>query len=273
MAVASSTTPPPSAPTGAPATAIAVAPLIPAVRPAEWGGSRGAIFVVQIVFLLLLGALAGVYFVDRQLLSLPDSLGPIPLPVPWFGALGAVLISLTGVVEHHNDWDPAYRFWHWSRPVVGAAFGTIGILGFQSGILAVGSTPAGTGNVPRNLLYYLVAFLIGYREETFRLMMKRLTDLIVTTGLASPAPTVSSITPETGISGTPVTILGMELGNTQSVRFGNTPAPFTGATAGQVSTIAPPAPIGTVASIVVTTKAGAASAGKFTYAAPPDAKW
>jgi len=34
----------------------------------------------------------------------------VPVGVPWFGAVGAVLISLTGVFAHEHDWDPNYPY-------------------------------------------------------------------------------------------------------------------------------------------------------------------
>src|SRR5437588_5323406 len=130
--------------------------------------SRVSIFIVQIFWLVLLGALAAVFFINRSLILLPDSLGSVPLAVVWFGALGAVVISLTGIVEHAHDWDESYALWHLSRPLVGASLAVVGVLILQAGVLAIGSTPnASATPVPKNLLYYLVAFLVGYREETF----------------------------------------------------------------------------------------------------------
>src|SRR5579859_1673682 len=86
-----------------------------------WGGSQGAVFAVQIIYLTILAALAIIYFLDRSLIGLPDTIGPISIAVPWFGALGAVLISLVGITDHRNDWDPSYRFWHWARHCSGPA--------------------------------------------------------------------------------------------------------------------------------------------------------
>ena len=111
------------------------------------------------------------------MIPLADSLGSVPLAVIWFGALGAVLISLTGIVEHAHDWDKSFALWHLSRPLVGASLAVIGVLIVQAGVLAIGSTPSASAETPKNLLYYLIAFLVGYREETFRELIKRLVDL------------------------------------------------------------------------------------------------
>jgi len=63
--------------------------------------NRTVTFIVALVYLSLIFALGLLFFLKRQLLFfLPNSFGPVPVGVPWFGALGAVLISLTGVFEH-----------------------------------------------------------------------------------------------------------------------------------------------------------------------------
>jgi hypothetical protein len=233
------------------------------------GGSQGFIFGLQVAYLAALGALAAIYFTNRALISLPETLGPLPIAVPWFGALGAVLISLVGVTEHRRDWDPSYRFWHWSRPVLGASFGAISVLIFEAGILAVGSAPiASPENVPRNLLYYLAAFVVGYREETFRELVKRLTDVIFSPGPAGTAGlAISSMSPQSGpaAGGTAVTVLGTGLTDTDSVRFGTANAQFHIDGDTQVTVTTPPGRAGATVNVVVTAKSATATAGPFTY--------
>jgi hypothetical protein len=264
---------PADAPAGSTADAVTIAPLPPPQSPPQqkpWGGSQGVIFSLQIVYLTILAALAIIYFTNRGLIDLPESLGPVPVAVPWFGALGAVLISLVGVTEHRNDWDPAYRFWHWSRPLLGASFGSISVLIFQAGILAVGTTPAaGQLNTPKNLLYFLVAFVVGYREETFRELIKRLTDVIFSPGPSpsSSGPAISSISPQSGpaAGGTIVTALGSGLSQTDSVRFGVTPAKFHLDGDSQITVTTPPGQAGTTVSVSVGAKVASIGAGTFTY--------
>ena len=233
-----------------------------------WGGSEAAIFSLQIFYLTILAVLALLYFTDRGAIELPEMLGPLPVAVPWFGALGAVLISLVGVTEHRGDWDPTYRFWHWARPLLGTAFGVVSVLIIQAGILAVGSTPsATTQNVPRNLLYYLAAFVLGYREETFRELIKRITDIIFSPGKDGAAPTVSSLLPQSGPSGggTLLTVLGTNLVNTNSVTFGTVPAKFHVDGDGQVTVTTPSGTAGTTTAVTIVTKDGSVAAGTFTY--------
>jgi hypothetical protein len=242
-----------------------------ATAPKLWGGSQPAIFTIQVFYLTILAVLATIYFTDRNMIGLPESIGPVSIAVPWFGALGAVLISLVGVTEHRNDWDPSYRFWHWSRPLLGASFGAISVLIFQAGILAVGSTPsAKPADIPHNLLYYIVAFAVGYRDETFRELMKRLTDVIFSQGPTTTGGLVaSSLSPQSGpaAGGTLVTVLGSGLKDTDSVRFGAVPAKFHVDGDSQVTVTSPAGQPRTTVPITIAAKSGSAVAGTFTYLA------
>src|SRR5262249_520965 len=130
--------------------------------------SRKTIFVISLVYLVAILTLGLIFFVRRDWLPfLPDNFGPVAVGVPWFGALGAVLLSLAGVFEHEDDWDTSYWPWHLARPLIGLSLGMVSVLIFKAGILAAGSTPSTQATTPTNLLYYLIAFLVGYREETF----------------------------------------------------------------------------------------------------------
>ena len=234
----------------------------------NWTLSRSNIFVVQIFWLLALAGGAVVYFLG----SWPPQLvllGSIPIGVVWFGALGAVLISLTGIVEHAGDWDPGFNLWHLSRPLVGAALAVVGVLIIQAGIIASGTPPsAATPGVPKNLLYYLVAFLVGYREETFRELIKRLVDLIFSPSTTPPKPAITSLSPATGPAGGggTVKILGSGLLGTVAVSFGSVAATFQVDSDSQISATLPPGAAGVV-SVTVKTKGGSASAS-FTYTNP-----
>jgi IPT/TIG domain len=199
---------------------------------AAWAAAqtRTGSFLFQTLFLCGLLSVAGLYFVET--FSLPANLGSVPLGVPWFGAVGAVIISLTGIFEHAGSWNTDYAFWHWSRPLIGATLGTVSVLMFQAGILAVGSTPTTPGNAaaPKNLLYYLIAFAVGYREQTFRDLLKRLLDVILSPGNAAAGAqhAVLSISPVSGpgAGGTSVAVTGAGLSNTRSVKFGTQQAGF-----------------------------------------------
>jgi Abnormal spindle-like microcephaly-assoc'd, ASPM-SPD-2-Hydin len=114
--------------------------------------------------------------------------GLLPVAVPWFGALGAVTISLAGVFFYgHSGWDRKYNYWHIGRPFFGAV---LGIIAFFMFVLIISS--AGTQipflETPDNakskdfVIYYVLAFLVGYREKTFRELIQRVTDLILNPG-------------------------------------------------------------------------------------------
>jgi len=226
---------------------------------------RPTIFFVQFVWLIGLGTLAWIYFLRPHWLGNLINLGPVPIGVVWFGALGAVLISLTGVVEHAADWDGRLYLWHLSRPLMGAALGVVAVLIMQAGILAAGTQPtAGTGT--KNLLYYLVAFLVGYREETFRELIKRLVDLVFAPASPPPKPTIASLNPTTGpvAGGGSVKILGSGFVGTLAVTFGSASAKFSVDSDGQISADLPASTAPGAVSVTVKTKAGSATAS-FTY--------
>jgi RsiW-degrading membrane proteinase PrsW (M82 family) len=139
---------------------------------------RTAIFWLEMFYLLGLGAIAWLYFTDR--LTLPGAISSVPTSgILWFGALGGVLLSLTGVFEHSGNWDPSFRLWHVARPFVGAAVGLVAVLVIQAGILTLGQNPTPDKNASRFVFYYVVAFLVGYREESFRELIRRLGDVIL----------------------------------------------------------------------------------------------
>jgi hypothetical protein len=230
--------------------------------------SRVSIFVVQIVWLVILGALASAFFIQRSLIPFGDSLGSVPLAVIWFGALGAVLISLTGIVEHAHDWDPSLALWHLSRPLVGASLAVVGVLIVQSGVLAAGSTPgnaagsAPVSGLPKNLLYYLVAFLVGYREETFRELIKRLVDLIFTPAVAKAAATITGLVPVTAAAagGGAVVISGFGFTGATAVTFGSSSAVFKVDSDNQITATLPAGTQGQTVMVTVKGKTGSATA-------------
>lgn len=144
-------------------------------------------------YLVVLLAIGAYYALNPQLQcgGAPCLIGGVlPIAVPWFGALGAVTISLAGVFFYsHANWDRRFNYWHIGRPFFGAV---LGIVAFFIFVLIV--TSAGT-DIPflRNdppapvekqslIIYYVLAFLVGYREETFRELIQRATDLILSRG-------------------------------------------------------------------------------------------
>lgn len=286
--------------------------------------NRRATFVLAFVYLTVILLVGLLYFVKRNVLFfVPDSFGPVPVGVPWFGALGAVLISLTGVFEHEHDWDQSFWPWHVARPLVGATVSVVSVLILQAGYLSVSATPIqpaatptptptsqtagaptptpvtkptpmpsptatpsstapGTptptptpqtpagqnqpGNfkspVSNNLLFYLVAFLVGYREETFRELIKRLVDVILSPGNAGAAvPTIHAVNPAQAphATATQVTITGSGFTSAQAVKFGTSAAQFTVNADGKITATTPVMAAAGAVQLTVTTKGGSSS--------------
>lgn len=131
--------------------------------------------------------------------------GVLPIAVPWFGALGAVTISLAGVFHYgQRKWSTDFNYWHLGRPIFGAVLGIVAFFMFVLIISSAGTTPdflarpCGAGADPARcqpkdfIIYYVLAFLVGYREETFRDLIRRVTDLILKPETqASQAPEIT----------------------------------------------------------------------------------
>jgi len=244
---------------------------------------RWFVVLVEVAYLVVLLLLALVYLTDLHTtlhFNIPDKFGSLPVGVLWFGALGAVMISLSGVFDHRADWDPSWNLWHFTRPLVGASLAIVSWLIFEAGILAVGSNPnpAGTGSAnggtsqpgaaPKDLLYYIIAFVVGYREEIFRDLIKRVADVILTPSGGAKAPVVSALTPTSGAvgGGTKITITGSGLTGATSVKFGPTAAAsFNVDSDHQITATTPPGTAPGPVKLTVTTKAGSVTAGEFTY--------
>ena len=92
----------------------------------------------------------------------------------------------------------------------------IAYLVFKIGVLSLQLDPYAAEN---NILYYVIAFAVGYREATFRELMKRLGEVILTPGQSAPA--ISGVFPGNGPidGGTRVSITGTNLKSIGFVRF------------------------------------------------------
>jgi hypothetical protein len=146
-------------------------------------------FWLEIFYLTLLVAIAVAY--NRNDFGLKNAFeggligGILPLGVPWFGAVGAVVISLQGVFDHSTNWDRRYNHWHLARPLFGTVLGTVAFFIFVLLLKSTGSeleflTPEAAPD--DFIVYYVVAFLVGYREETFRELVRRAVDLVFKPG-------------------------------------------------------------------------------------------
>jgi hypothetical protein len=174
-------------------------PMIPKLRPSFffWLG------MMYTLLLLLMAVAYNLYFPKTS----PVLLGGIlPIAVPWFGALGAVTISLEGVFTWNSRWDHGYNYWHIGRPLFGAVLGIIAFFIYVVLVSAAGTPPKFFEETKPPLkdfiVYYILAFLVGYREETFRDLIRRVTDLIMKPGTPPPpAPVVTFKGPGVSPSG------------------------------------------------------------------------
>ncbi len=105
-------------------------------------------------------------------------LGTLPFETIWFGAIGGWLISAQGIFNHNREWSLRYNYWHFVRPVLGAIIGTLGCLLF----LVLNETASDKAVVANPVFYSVVALTIGYREESFRALITRLLDTVISPG-------------------------------------------------------------------------------------------
>lgn len=115
----------------------------------------------------------------------------IPLWVPWGGALGGVTISLVGVATYAHVWDSRrYRWWHLSRPLLGSVSGTFAVLIIVFVLQSVAPDVTNQEFSARGTaVLTAIGFVVGYREETFRELIKRVVDLVL-----QPAPVAATST-------------------------------------------------------------------------------
>ncbi len=118
----------------------------------------------------------------------PHQLGQVPAAVPWFGAVGGLLISLEGIFGYNQRWESRFNYWHILRPIVGALAGTMGVFLLLVVINAADATSdanllkAAATSESRRILFEVVGFVTGYREETFRSLVKRVVDVMLGPG-------------------------------------------------------------------------------------------
>jgi hypothetical protein len=161
------------------------------------------LFPLELIYLIGLGLAAFLYALQYQPLGLdvpwlgrltvpalrdlvPARIAGVPVSIPWFGALGAVLIGLYGIFGHaHRDWQRGYNMWHVARPLTGSALGAMGYIIFLAVLRATGVN-LGTQDALGRYVYYAIAFAVGFREETFRQLFTRLADLLLGPGQPHP---------------------------------------------------------------------------------------
>lgn len=171
----------------------------------RWSG--GALLQWDLVILAIMVFLLLAWFQKWwDINTLPNPIGGmLPLVAPWAGALGGVAISIVGLASHFGDWGPrvdkkkravdhpgymqriGWNAWHVSRPFVGALFGSVAAMIVVFVFGTVGATedgrldpsPLGTAAV------FAAAFIVGYRDGTFRDLAERVIDTLFGPGVTS----------------------------------------------------------------------------------------
>ena len=151
----------------------------------------GVFFGIDTVFVIVLlgGALlfATGYLPEMRAGGRPGAvfLSVIPYWVPWAGALGGVSISLVGVARYSGEnWDPGrYAYWHLARPFLGGIFGTFAVLIVVLVLKTVTTFDTKVPYTPQGVAVLCVfAFVVGFREETFRELVLKVVDVILSPG-------------------------------------------------------------------------------------------
>src|SRR5436309_2797711 len=111
---------------------------VPAPAGANNGGRRmpPSFFWLELLYLLALLGLFALYVASAGFRSLiPNPFGPLPLAVPWSGAVGAVTVGLFGIYFHNESWDNSYNYWYIARPLTGTVLGSFGYVIFVALIM------------------------------------------------------------------------------------------------------------------------------------------
>lgn len=137
--------------------------------------------------------------------------GILPLGVAWFGAIGAIMSAYEGVFWQslQGKWQSSWNYWHIVYPFIGAIYAIIGYFIFlvlfntaTTGTNAENGfvTPTLQTPVINVLIYYVLAFLIGFRQQYFSQLINRIAGLIFTSDQAqvnSQSADVGSVVPAT----------------------------------------------------------------------------
>ena len=168
--------------------------------PRSW--SPGVFFGIDtVLFIVLLGGallFATGYLPEMRAGGRPGAvfLSVIPYWVPWAGALGGVSISLVGVARYSGDnWDPGrYAYWHLARPFLGGIFGTFAVLIVVLVLKTVTTFDTKVPYTPQGVAVLCVfAFVVGFREETFRELVLKVVDVILSPGPPGTAAATAQV--------------------------------------------------------------------------------
>lgn len=162
---------------------------------------RLGIFAYSIVVLIVLIAVALMYYNGAFDRILSATFPRAVLVAAWAGSLGGITISLKGVYDYrserpardqddHRLWDSGLLLWHIGRPFSGV------IVGIAVFILLKVAVPSGT---PATASIAAISFVLGMRDKQFFEFVQQIASVIVTTpprkqSDARPSPTGLGLT-------------------------------------------------------------------------------
>ncbi len=153
------------------------------------------LFWLELVYLLLLLAIG---YVTHQwpTFRLWAKFITLHAGTAWFGALGGVTIGLFGLYTHiqARDFDPKFKLWYISKPIMGAIFGWFVFIVFYVGLLTVQGRPDPAQTNP--LLLYVLAFLAGFSERFTIKIVDRIMQ-VLTTWEEKPTDGTTATSPST----------------------------------------------------------------------------
>jgi hypothetical protein len=147
------------------------------------GNMPAFIFFLETFYLVVL---VTVFVIDMTSSSfrhnIPSTIGPLPVGIVWFGALGAVIASFRGIFAYnHQKWNSGYNYWHYSRPLIGAVTGSMGALIYWV-LISLGSQKA---PLIEPTTFYVAAFAFGFADWAFMAMLQNVTNAIIGPGSAA----------------------------------------------------------------------------------------
>lgn len=151
-------------------------------------------------------------------------------------------MSLYGVFTWNSQWDTKWNYWHAARPFVGAIFAVVSFFIFIGVINATGAS-ANVKSAPAkdNLPYLVLAFIVGFREETFRTLLQRAVDIILGPGTSGQTPANVQVTAQPRVAS--------HTGNPEDVEVTVTNGGSADVTIGQVQTQVTPVNAATIDTI------------------------
>ena len=104
--------------------------------------------------------------------------------------------------------DRRWNYWHMARPLMGAVLGIVAFfifVGVINATVGTATTRPLIKDTPAEglIVYSVVAFVVGYREETFREPIKRAGDLLFKPATPGEVPTVTLEPPSAEFGPTP----------------------------------------------------------------------